>query len=239
MKIQTFGVTYWSKQSNDYKLTYDMLNEHHNRIQKYISSTQMFYAPGSYSNPYDCPVKNVDVIQIGIENTKPYSRDWNYFHVGFMTGIYHALLNTDFDVLVHVQDRTLIGINLLPIISEFMSRKEIICAPKYTSLGGTSLETGLMIMKPEAVKIYATQHKRISLSDDPQMNVEEEAFGLFWDKWWNPWPHVSTIRQYDVIRDAYNAFNLDESHFLQLPFIAAGAKHCDKDLQNKWINNHV
>lgn len=214
-----------------------LLKEHYNRVNKFIENPEIFYAPGSYSDPNECPIKNVDVIQIGIPNTRPYNRDWCYYHVGFMTGIYHALLNKKWDVLIHVQDRTLLGENLLPIITEFMNRPEILCAPKYSSQIGTFIETGLMMLKPQAAKIYATQHLRVSLSSTAQLNVEEEAYQLFEDNWWNAWPEISTIRQLDVIPEKSSAFKLSEKTFLNLPFIAAG-KHSDKDLTNKWIDLH-
>lgn len=232
MKTHVFGVCYWGQETPHY------LDDWHARIKAFLPHEKLFLCPGSYSNPDKLHLADVDVVQIGVQNTEHYTRDWCYFYVGFMTGIYHALLNLDFDILVHVQDRTLIGNYLIRTLEEFSERKEILCAPKLTSQLGIGIETGFMAMKREAVLRYATSNLRCALSQYQQMNVEDEAFYMFGEDWWNPFPEVHTTRQEDHTYSTENSpFTLSKPLTARLPIIASG-KHCNERYLSEWKKNH-
>ena len=154
-----------------------------------------------------------------------------------MTAMYHLLLTIkDFDVAIHVQNSILLNINLNRFIEEFITRTEILAAPKLTSDMGVYIETGLMMLKPDAVKQYVSAPLRPSLSLHPQMNVEEEAFHLFKNSWWNFLPNVLTIRKNDstIINSGTGPFDLSDEEFLQLPAIMT-SHHAPKNQIEQWI----
>ena len=230
-KTQVFGVCYWENEKPAY------LEDWYARINKFLPNQGVYLCPGCWSDPKLCPIP-VPVIQYGLKKSEDYSRNWCYYYSGFMTGIYHALLNLDFELLVHVQDRTLIGIDLTDIIQEFMERDEILCAPKYTGQIGVGIETGFMMMKKEAVMRYATSNMRCALSEYDQINVEDEALYMFDDDWWNPFPSIHTIREFDgTFVFKKTPFNLSQKKTINLPILAAG-KHSLKREQVLWQQKH-
>lgn len=232
-KIVVFGVSFWKDEKH---WLYD---EWKGRINKYIGPDEVFITPGSYSDPSKIS-DGTPVIQIGIQNTKDYSKNWSYYHVGFLTGIYHLLLNIkEFDIAIHVQDSTLINTDIRPHINEFLSRDEIFAAPKFSSEMGTYVETAFMMMKRPAVEQYATSPMRPSLSDEELLNVEEEAFFMFKDSWWNFLPEVLTIRKIDdtILEDEGSPFDLSEEEFYELPILLAS--HCkSKKVVSSWISEN-
>jgi hypothetical protein len=235
MKTVVFSVAYWGEDRPKRFIPWLKC------INKYINYDDIFVSCGSYSNPskmYDLTqygLSPIEIIQLGIKNTKPYSKNWCYFYVGFMSAIYHSLLTKDFDVLIHVQNRTFLGMDLNPVIEEFKKRKEILASPKFSSQIGTSIETGLMLMKREAVESYATSNLRCALSDYEQMNVEEEAFKMFGNSWWNFLPEFPTTRKRDATYDYDETpFNLPDEMFYELPIIS-GPPHCSVEQFDKWM----
>lgn len=232
-KVVVFSVCFWKDQSP--KLYPDWKK----RVCKYVNHDRLFLAPGSYSDPAILK-DDTEIVQIGIPNTNCYGRNWCYWHVGFMTAMYHLLLNVkDFDVAVHVQNSVLLGLDLNSYVLEFCNRSEILAAPKFTSEMGTYVETGLMMLKPEAVKQYAVSPLRPSLSDKNEMNVEEEAFLMFKDGWWNFLPETLTIRKKDdtVTDKGSGPFDLSDEEFLQSQIIMA-SNHAPAELVEKWIDTH-
>jgi hypothetical protein len=164
-KIVVFSVSFWRDTPpalyDDWKA----------RVEKFIDFDHLFIAPGSYSDPKILP-DNPEIIQIGIKNTNSYSRDWNYFRVGFQTALYHLLLNVrDFDVAIHVQNSILLNTDLTSIAKKFMEREETLAAPKMCSEMGCFVETALMMLKRPAIEKYITSPMRASLSKTSSINV--------------------------------------------------------------------
>lgn len=226
-KIIVFSVAFWRD------APVKLYNEWLKRVKSAIKYDRLFLAPGSYSDPTVMP-DGTEVVQIGIKNTREYSRDWNYFRVGFQTALYHLLLNIkDFDVAIHVQDSVFLYEDLMPYVKEFLKRSEILAAPKFSSEMGCFIETGLMMLKKPAIEKYITSPLRPSLTEDESLNVEEEALLLFKDNWWNFAPEVLTIRTRDdtVTHIKGSPFDLSFDTLLNLPFFMI-----TDDLSNEQIN---
>ena len=243
MNIMVFGVGNWDTRSDadEQRSNY---KEWHSRLCHYMGNPkEVFITPGSYSNPDYCPISDTKVVQIGIQKTKQYSSLWSYFRVGFFTGIYHALLNPGWDLLVHCQTRMLLGTDMVPHLKEFLNRPEQIMAPKWTSTNGTQIEVALLAMKPDAVRKYATSTLRSSLIEKTEkqysLNSEHECLLMFSDEWYNPFPEVFSTRKMSVgyTGDGDRDFELDMSTFLKLPFIS-GNRHCSKEDLKLWCEMH-
>jgi len=232
-KIAVFAVSFWKDSPHP------LFNFWKERVDKFINFSDIFLCPGSYSNP-SVMNNQIDVVQLGIKNTLPYNKNWSYYHVGFLTGIYNTLINIkDFDALIHIQDSVLLNLDLNGIVSEFMERGEILAAPKFTSDMGCFIETGLMIMKRPAVERYATSHLRPSLTTNETMNVEEEAFYMFKDEWWNFLPEITTIRKRDftVSETGNGIFELSDEEFISSPVIMTSGYTTDEE--NKlWLEKN-
>lgn len=232
-KIVVFSVAFWQDEPPTLYANWRA------RVEKFIDFDRLFIAPGSYSDP-KILTDGTEVVQIGIKNTKDYSRDWNYFRVGFQTALYHLLLNIrDFDVAIHVQNSVLLNTDLTSIAKEFMGREETLAAPKICSEMGCFVETALMMLKKPAIEKYVTSPMRASLSNSMAINVEEEALFLFNNDWWNFAPEITTIRQRDdtVVDSGGSPFELPEDVFLDLPFIMA-ANHVSKANVKKWLEKN-
>lgn len=238
MKILVFGVANWDNQSQaDFLQPY--MEEWRNRVRFFLDDPEVFIATGTYSDEEFCPI-NVPIIQNGVTKTRPYSKDWNYFRNGFITGCWHSLLNNDFDVLFHVQCRTLLGIDMMSTLHRFMDSNKQIMAPRYVSKTKNiknSVEVGCMAMKPDAVRTFTSFGIRPSLSPYEQINCETEALELFSSSWYNPWPTFDTCRKRESNFGKDSEDDLSKDEFMKLPVIAA-QKHASGDDVKDWCKEH-
>lgn len=254
-KTYVFGVSHWDTKE-EAKNVYDQICQWRHSI--YYSGLDvsniddhMFLTTGTYSKPSllyqhllpDLMLYRLSVIQNGVQYTKPYDVTWNYFRNGFMTGIWHFLLNKrNCDILFHIQPRTLIRKNALDgLMNEFRESDALIMAPKLKYDYGVHVEVSFMAMKREAVMLYASSGLRSSLSLVPlgAFNCEAEAEHLFYDKWFNPWPDISSIRKYPMVRREDCEYNISDEEFIKLPFIATGWQHCDEKDVKLWRKHNV
>jgi hypothetical protein len=238
MKIVAYGVGNWDNQvqAEHLKIYYE---EWRNRVRAYCNEPEMFIATGTYSDPKFTPL-NLPVIQNGVTKTRPYTKEWNYFRNGFITGCWHALLNLEFDVLIHVQCRTLLGVDLMGNLHRFMDSSKQIMAPRFVCIPKNihnSVEVGLMAMKPDAVRLYTSFGLRPSISPFDQINCETEALELFSDSWYNPYPEVHTCRKRVNSFGKDSEDDLSKEEFMKLPFIAAH-KHAKKEDVEDWCHAH-
>lgn len=238
MKIVVYGVTNWDSQAQvDYLKP--SLEEWRNRVRCFCDEPEMFMACGTYSDPKLNPL-NIPLIQNGVTKTRPYSKDWNYFRNGFITGCWHSLLNMEFDVLIHVQCRTLLGADLMSNLHRFMDSNKQIMAPKYVSKTRNienSVEVGMMAMKPDAVRLYTSFGIRPSLSPYDQINCETEALELFGNSWYNPYYEINTCRKRESSFGKDGVDDLRKEEFMKLPIIAAQKHASEQDIQD-WCNAH-
>jgi len=238
MKIVVFGVGNWDSQAQaDFlKPSYE---EWRGRVRYFCNEPEMFIATGTYSNPKEAPL-NVPIIQNGITKTRPYSKNWNYFRNGFMTGCWHSILNMEFDVLFHVQCRTLLGADMMSNLHRFMDSSKQIMAPRYVSKTReieNSIEVGCMAMKSDAVRLFTSFGFRPSLSPSAQVNCETEALELFKDSWYNPYPEINSCRKRESSFGKDGEDDLSKEEFMKLPLIAA-QKHASGQDVKDWCAAH-
>ena len=246
MNILVYGVFNWDKNTltKEYK---DHCREWYDRIIKNIPYIKkVFVATGSYSDPEISPLPStVPIIQNGVKYTIPYTNNHNYFKNGFLTGIWHCLLNEkDWDILIHVQSRVLIGDPLIKEIDTFYTRQEQIMAASLIGTAGMSIEQSFICMKPLAAQKYCTNHQRPSFTSDDKytLNCEEEVYWMFHNTWYNPWPHIITTRQLDHTNGQYyyymSPFSIQQlSDYKKLPFISTGY-HAHPDFIQSWKDAH-
>lgn len=248
MKILVFGVHHWFKPSS--KAEKKHLQEWHDRINKFIPNSEIFITTGCYSLQKQSPFPSqLPVIQNKIPYTKEYSVRHNYFRNGFMTGIWHALLNHEnWDILFHIQPRVLLGVDMQPFIQEFINNDQYqVLAPNFYSQGGAKLEISFFGMKPGAVKSYSLGGLRNSFIQENDIypwNTEQEAYEMFYNVRYNPWPEVFTTRQIDSVANGFGAPSLyspftilNIKEYGELPLISTG-KHCTVEFRNHWKRLH-
>jgi|TARA_R110002126_G_scaffold122632_2_gene264413 hypothetical protein len=238
MKVVVFGTTNWdSKAQVDYLRP--SLKEWKNRVNYFCGDPEMFISSGTYSDPKLNPL-SIPLVQNGVQKTRPYCKEWNYFRNGFITGCWHSLLNMEFDVLVHVQCRTLLGTDLMSMLHRFNDSVNQIMAPRYVSISrniSNSVEVGMMAMKPDAVKTFTSFGIRPSLSPYEQINCEEEALELFSTSWFNPFPAISSCRKRESGFGEDGPDDISKEEFLKLPLIAAQKHASEKDVLD-WCKRH-
>lgn len=234
--IIVYGVHNWPNREPT-KEEIDYCNEWYQRVIQFVPYLKkVIVTTGNYCNIKHSPFpKEVEIVQNKIPYTEDYSNRHSYFRNGFMTGIWHALLNeNDWDILFHLQVRVLVGVPLKEEFDKFIDINKHVMSPKYTQMGGSGIEIGIFAMKKWAVMKYATSAIRQSfvMYNDSDINCEHEAFVMFSDTWYNPWKHILTTRQKDFFLNGreylYNStpfciFN--ENYILQLPFISQNKKH--------------
>jgi len=250
MNILVYGVHNWDNKDQPQRHI-DHCHEWYNRIQKFIPNVKkVMVATGNYCNPQYSPFpKEVQIVQNGIQKTYEYSRRYQYFRNGFVSGIWHTLLNEkDWDILFHIQGRVLIGESLEKELNSFFNSDSLVMAPKFTQYIGSSIEISIMAMKQDAVKEYAVSPVRTSFNkyNLPDVNCEEEAYIMFNNSWYNPWKKIITTRQLDnfyddngEMIDILSPFAiLDKEYIKKLPFISVGKKHINYDYYNYWKECH-
>ncbi len=238
MKILVYGVTNWdSKAQADYLKP--SLEEWRNRVRYFCNDPELFMASGTYSDPTHNPL-NIHLVQNGVTKTRPYCKNWNYFRNGFITGCWEALINREFDILVHVQCRTFLGTDMISNLHRFNDSNKQIMAPRYVSKTRNitnSVEIGCMAMKPDAVRLFTSFGLRPSLSPFEQKNCETETLDLFGDSWYNMYPEISTTRKRESSFGKDSDDDLSKDEFMKLPIIAA-QKHASKEDIQEWCHAH-
>jgi len=255
MKILVYGVTHWDSEK-DFESPCikcnrrDGLIEWYNRVLRFLPEPhKTFLTAGTYSDPRLNPIP-VDLVQIPLQKALNYSHQNSYYRNGFMVGIWKALLDyPDFDLLIHCQTTRLIGQDLTKIINEFMQREEQLLGPRFTSgantkYSETGIDVGFMAMKKNAALMYAVAGRRQSCDNYfLPINCEKEAYLMFKNSWWNPWPKIPTLKQHDLTARTAKDFGREVStwyditdieYFKKLPIIATG-KHVDIDYYIEWL----
>ena len=224
MKLLAFGIFYWRSQSDAQKAKSSMV-EWKKRLDHYLDDPDIFITSGTYSDPKYNPT-NMEFVQIDLPVTKPYSTGWNYWKHGFLTGVYHAMLNKrDWDVLCYVHYNLLLGENLIPKLKDFYDTPKEIASCSFIDPKGTFLEAGLMFLKKDAVLKYMTTNFKPCLDQSNRMYIEEEMMELFSDSWYNLYPEIPTFRtnsdrsdEPDVMEYLEN-YSIDREQIPNLPFM--------------------
>lgn len=249
MNVCVFCVVHWNNEDEFKKLNLHML-DWKKRICQSLHNPFCFTAAGSYSNP-KYKLNQLQTIQIGIPINKidffsptDYIDNWK---CGFLTGIYHALSHLEWDVLIYAHYAVLLDLDLNSIINDFMKSDKILCAPQQITQRGNSIETGFMIMKPDAAKKFATHfcgRETITDSTNSRIATEHQALLLFSSDWYKMIPTVATIKKKlpefvnKKLSQLDKQFEITDKNFLKLPMIFGTEKHCGKKLLNQWIRKH-
>lgn len=251
-KILVFGVVNWDTEEDALKLKYTLQNWLE-RINRFIPNIEkVFLVAGSYSPPEFNPT-SCELYQIDFYKSKVYSKQNSYFRLGFMTGIWKTLLDySNCDILIHCQFRTLLGEDMSENLIKFWDKDEQVMAPFYHAGNGTiqssegimGIDVGFIAMKKRALKLYAVTGLRQSFNPEVNcLNCEEEAYYMFKDSWYNPWPKIKTMKQIDTAwlsakKPGISPYEItDINYFSNLPFIAIG-KHVTKEFYDAWLEKH-
>lgn len=243
-----FGVGNWDDK-DDADRQQDLLREWQVRGEAFINPEYFFISPGSYSPPEYNPT-TLPIHQIQFYRPWEYSRQNNYYRLGFQSGLYRSLQDfPDADLIIHYQCSRLIGRDLRSLLEEFMEREEQLLAPSFVSgCLEPSLDVGFMAMKPRAANFLVATGLRQNCDPDPNvMNCEEEVHTLLKDSWWNPWPEMTTTRQLDFPTRIsnmelgtnfipYDIESIDE--YGNLPIIAIFLKHCSQTFYDYWLKKN-
>lgn len=194
MKIAVYSLTYWySKAEAESKG--DELYRWVRSMRYSINPDYMWLVSGTYSDPSFNPVY-IPLINTGIAKT--HGNDfqyWSYANLAHTFGLYHALLNTDCDLCAQFSTDSVINVDYTPILEEFMRRDELVCAPSWNNV----IEDAAIFYKREGMLKYISSRLRPILVEPgavpAPMFTEVEALEIFKDTWWNPWPHIKSMRQ--------------------------------------------
>lgn len=193
MKLACFTLTYWKDQADANSKSLE-LRDWKAHIEKMLKPDVMYIACGTKSEPVFSPI-DVPVINSGVEYTVPYDAIyWCYSLCAENAGMWHALLNTDCDILGQIATDCFIKDDLLPILEEFNKRPELVCAPSWASF----VEDAAIFYKRSALVKYLNMRIRPNLIAErrqPPLMTEQEKAQIFRGQWWNPWPNIVTMRQ--------------------------------------------
>lgn len=245
MKVLIYGTTNWDNYKQAQKLKPNIL-QWQSRIEAFVPYwTRLYLTTGTYSPPEHNPT-SLEMFQVPFYRPFQYSRQNCYFRIGFVTGIWRALMDwPDFDILIHCQPQRFIGEDLTDILDDFLSSDKQVLAPGYISSQLKGIDVGFIAMKRNAAMMYVAGGLRHSCDVNPDvLNVEEEAYSMFKDSWYNPWPDIQTCKQIDVPhrfmngQDAVSPYDITSiREFSKLPIIAT-EKHVTKEFYEEWLKYH-
>ena len=260
MKTIVYGVTHWDDEEQAKEQASD-LHQWYNRVKTHIpNASEIFLTTGTYSPPQYNPLP-CKLFQIPFFRPAPYNKQNCYFRLGFITGIWKALLDfPDFDLLIHCQCRHLLGESILEHLENFFyKRDELVMSINFTADNNTlyGMDVGFLVMKKPAALYYTIASKRnVCESSYECLNCEEEAYEMFKNNWYNPWPHIPTVKQIDLVYNSQTQINkdgflectvqqnnkskteiIDLEYYKKLPFIANG-KHVSPSFYKSWLESH-
>ena len=209
-------------------------------MQRFTHATpsNCFLSLGTTSDPRFNPLPELRLVDVGLKPVGPYGLKNQYLLNGFVAGLYYWLFTfPEAKVIVHVQDRTLLGRELshlegmdsLPTTSE--SNEAWVCAPRWTPLTGESLpDTGFILMSREAVIRYLSHRQRAVIESTPfTLTVEEDLYNAMGRKCHFMFGDEPSIRA----RSVAGILQMSLEKFLSLPVASVG-KHCPLEWAEEW-----
>ncbi len=169
------------------------------RTTHLFSPSFSFVACGSYSDPAFSPLPaSVAVVNAGVPFTVPYSRFyWNYAGAAQTAAFAYLANRTDWDLAVNLDNDVLVGaVDFDALLHEFAGRPELILTPDWHGRPGGHF----YVWKPAGVVRWQNMRRRANLIEEgagvpePPL-IENETGDIFKGLWWNPWPHLPTMRQ--------------------------------------------
>ncbi len=197
MRIAVFTMAYWDNPAQA-KAQSDVLNQWAFDVRHYYNPRYAFVASGTWSDPLLSPLYSaVPVVNAGAVKDRPYDAMlWSYFGAALTAALCYALNRRDWDMLIlHDTDMLVGAVDFDALLHEFMSRKEtFLCADWHGRPCGGSIT----VWKPAAASRWLNHRMRPNFYDTPPaapMLLEDEMGYIFEGQWWNPWPHLATMRQ--------------------------------------------
>jgi hypothetical protein len=199
MRIIAFTLSYWNTREDACRLAEDEsyfgLRAWYGRTHRLLYPEHMFIASGTWSEPSWCPLPALEVVNAGVFPTdQPHDPvKWNYAGPAFTAALAHACNRSNWDLLVLLDTDTLVGaVDFDSLLREFLSRPEEVLGLSWDGTLGMTLA-----WKPAGAARYLHQRRRANLIDWPgeAMLLEEEFSVIHEGRWWNPWPHLATVRQ--------------------------------------------
>ena len=245
MNTCVFSIVNWNTQEEAEKLR-PILSEWKSRSDHYLDHPYTFLTLGSDSDLIHKPL-DIDCVNLGFGHNPNRPKRINHWKCGLFTGIYRALQlksQIHWDYLIYDHYCVWQGASLIPYIEEFAKTPYTICAPQELTPWGSVLETGLMIMKPDAAREWLLQSGMHDVYiDNTPISVESEATIIFKDKWFNPFDNITSIKKYhsgikETSSEFEHGFTLTNKELVNNDFIFATTKHCsEQDIEN-WKMKH-
>lgn len=167
------------------------------RIQHYFSPDHIFIAAGTWSDPKFSPLPyEVPVINSGVEKIGDYDPWYNQYSACAYTAAYAYALNIPgWDICINLDNEILVGaVDFDSLLTEFMQREEELLEADWHGRPG-----GMMFLKRKGASRFLHERRRANIienrSGQKPMLVEDEIGEIFKGRWWNPWPHIQSIRQ--------------------------------------------
>jgi len=173
---------------------YFCLKRWHDNVRKWFSPIHCFIVCGTWSEPSYCTLPDVTVINAGVNADRPGSSKWDYSKCAFTAAMAYLLNRRDWDLAVHLTDDWMIGaVDWDALLREFVRRPETTMSTQWFGR-----EDWPIAMKhPAVVKMLHSRLKAnlVEGSHDDSDYIELEQAQLFAGSWWNPWPHLQSIRR--------------------------------------------
>lgn len=178
--------------------------QHWKERMKAFKPFDLFIACGSWSDPCDCPVEGVTVVNSGLPFTKPYEGHKHHYGIAaFTAAMAYACNRNDWDYLVVFDSDSLIGAANLPdVFSRFSESPAVLMAPAYCGfIGGP-----FMAWKRDGALRLLHNRKLSNLRDDDEpgreMIWEHECWEIYrGGRWFNPWPNIEFMLEFTARQD--------------------------------------
>lgn len=199
MRIIVFTMAWWESPEHAQSQSI-ALNKWLSDVRYYYRPQHIFVASGTWSEPMHSPLPLLlPVINGGVTKDRPYDAVWwNYSSTALTAALSYVLTRRDWDLVVCHDTDVLVGaVDFDSLLREFLSRPEtLLCADWHGRPSGGSP----LVWKPYAAAKWINQRRRANLIEhnegDPlPMLVEDEMGEIHKGQWWNPWPHLQTMRQ--------------------------------------------
>lgn len=152
-----------------------------------------YVACGTWSEPRFCPLcPLVTVLNAGVSPRGDYGNRWQYMGCA-LTALMAAVCNrNDWDALILLEPDALYGkIDWPRLLGEFLKRRELVMGPAWYRRN-----CDIVAWKPEAAVRYLHCRNRPNLNaPDTAPWLDDELHQMFFEQYWNPWPHIETTRQ--------------------------------------------
>ncbi|MFA6239961.1 MAG: hypothetical protein WC655_03485 [Candidatus Hydrogenedentales bacterium] len=232
MRIICSTLSYWHTPDGA-KLKKPHLERWRGIVDYLFRPTHKWITSGTISDPSLNPIPDVPLVTAGVPYSKAYDvMQWSYAMCALEACFAHALNIPDWDFLVLMDDELLVGdINCDALFREFDIRNELVLSNSWHGFfcGCFSVYKRAALVR----YLYESRLRPALMTAGVATRLIEQDFeDIFSGAWWNPWPHIYSMRQ-DFGYDPNSAsFNEEEMSwpFIRLPHPAI----VDSYLNTQW-----